>query len=66
MRIEQWLNGSERAKQSTWRKTSPRIILSTTYPITEGLGSNAGVSDETNCLGDAKAPLSSQVDTSEV
>ena len=63
MIMEHWWNGSDRAKQSTWRKTSPGVILSTTDPTWKGLGSNSGVSDDTNCMGDAKAPLSSQVDT---
>ena len=51
MNMEHWWNGSDSAKQSTWRKTSARVILSTTDPTWEGLGSNPGVSDDTNCLG---------------
>jgi len=63
MSMEHWWNGNDRAKQSTGRKTSPRVILSTMDLTWKGLGSNSGVSDDTNCLGDATAPMSSQVDT---
>jgi len=61
MSMEHWWNVSDGAKQSTGRKISPGVILSTTDLTWKGLGSNSGVSDDSNCLGDAAAPLSSQV-----